>query len=253
MELFSFARLFLFKLDWFHHHRANCGCRRPPSTSCPHAPRTSNERLWSWGTRASDRHTNRIYLQEERSCDHLKHLITVQNKHGSGSASMLVTWLWRSSLFTREEREDHRHPANDVGPREPPVAVAFPVVINGYPSVHSHGEKHQEAWEGGQRSERSTWRSIRNMWCLLSGRSVQQCPLTEQLATDASTVTHVLILPFPTLNWCWTGVALVSTHVFSWLCAHSIYNNYYLIRLIWPKQHLNQVCKWCQMFTFKPF
>lgn len=25
MELFSFARLFLFKLDWFHHHRGYVG------------------------------------------------------------------------------------------------------------------------------------------------------------------------------------------------------------------------------------
>lgn len=160
---------------------------------------------------------------------------------------MLVTWLWQSSLFTREEREDHRHPANDVGPREPPVAVAFPVVVNGYPSVHSHGEKHQEAWEGEGGSERSTWRSIGNMWCLLSGRfgrSVQQRPLIEQLATDASTVTHMLILSVPTLNWCLTG-ALCRCRLF--------YYNYYFIRLSWSKQHLDQVCKWWRMFTLKPF
>lgn len=42
------------------------------------------------------------------------------------------------TVFTWEEGEHHWHPANDIGPGEPPVSVAFPIVVNSHTSVHCH-------------------------------------------------------------------------------------------------------------------
>lgn len=41
-------------------------------------------------------------------------------------------------LLTWKKGEHHWHPANDVGPGEPPVPIAFAIVVNSHTSVHSH-------------------------------------------------------------------------------------------------------------------
>lgn len=54
----------------------------------------------------------------------------------------VVAYWYDSCIFTWEEGEHHWHPANDIGPGEPPVSVAFPVVVNSHTSVHCHRKKH---------------------------------------------------------------------------------------------------------------
>lgn len=46
-----------------------------------------------------------------------------------GLLSCMVTW---------KKGEHHRHPANDIGPGEPPVSIAFSIVVNSHTSVHCH-------------------------------------------------------------------------------------------------------------------
>lgn len=50
-------------------------------------------------------------------------------------ASIIV---WVDCIFTWEECEDNWHPANDEGPGEPPVSIAFPIVVYCYTSVNCH-------------------------------------------------------------------------------------------------------------------
>lgn len=45
-------------------------------------------------------------------------------------------------MFTWKEGEHDWHPANDIGPGEPPVSIAFPIVVYRHTSVHSHCQKH---------------------------------------------------------------------------------------------------------------